>query len=108
MRRVGCEQVSQQKLRRRGRDGQAEDASDCRQHHALDEQLTDNPAAAGAEREADGNLPAAGRAARQLQAGNVHASDQKDQACDDQQHREKQVDCQHLPLSLDPGEAGDG
>ena len=53
-------------------------AGDRCEEHALDEQLTDNPAASGAERGANRHLAATGNAAGQQQIGNVRARDQQD------------------------------
>ncbi len=56
------------------------EAADGRQHEALGQQLTDQPDAARAERGAHAELPFAGGAACQQQAGHVDARDEQHQA----------------------------
>ena len=56
---------------------EAEAAAGDRQHQALDQQLTRDPAAAGADRHAHGDLAAPRRAARELQVGQVGAADEQ-------------------------------
>ena len=49
------------------------------EHHALGQQLADDASAAGAEREADGDLAAALRRAREQQVRDVGARDEQDE-----------------------------
>ena len=62
------------------RQQQPEDAADHRQQNAFDQQLTDDPPAAGAERDADGNLARAPRRPREQQVGDVGAGNQQHEA----------------------------
>ena len=55
------------------------DAADRGEQQAFGQELLDEPPAPRAERHAHGNLPAAGRGARQQEVGDVRAGHQQDE-----------------------------
>ena len=59
---------------------QADAAADEAEHHALDQQLTDDAPARGAEGDADGDLARPMRRAREQQVGDVRAGDEQHEA----------------------------
>ena len=75
--------------RQREREHEPERSADQRQHGALREQLPHQTAAAGAEREPDGNLLAPRRRAAQQQTRQVGAADQQDERRDDRQETDE-------------------
>ena len=89
MGRVGCRQEAEQEPRRPRRDDEPEQPADPREHGALDEQLADDAAAAGAEGQAHGDLFLPGRRPRDQQAGHVGARDQQHAADDAQQQPQR-------------------
>ena len=79
------------------RDEHAEGAADARQQHAFGKKLADDAAAAGAERQPDGDLGASHRTAREQETGDVGARDQQRQ-----QHRRSEGE-QPLPRPSEQG-----
>ena len=75
----GLQGIQQQVVAPKG-DEQAERAAGEREQEALDDQLADDAAARGAEREADGDLARAGGAAGEEHVGEIEAGDEQDAA----------------------------
>ncbi len=61
-------------------DRQTQAAANERQHHALGQQLPDNPPASGSQCGTNRDFPFPGRGTRQHQAGHIRASDQQHEA----------------------------
>ena len=88
---------AQRHQRSRSPVGQQDSASarDERQQQAFGDQLPDDPAAAGAERRANGNLARAGRRLAQQQRGGVGTRDQQHHANDTPQEVQRQTHIAH-------------
>jgi len=87
-------------------DQQAHRAAQHAEQGALGEELADQPAAAGAQREADGDLAAARQGAGQQQVGHVGAGDQQQQTDDGGHHAARQH--QGAALALRQRRLGEG
>ena len=74
------------------RQREARGAADEKQQRRLDEHLANQPAAAGADRQAHRDLPPPCRRARQQHAGDVGARDRQHQRDDAHQHRHERGD----------------
>ena len=82
-----------QPLHERPRQRDRRDRAEHAEQRALDEQLLNQAAAAGADRQAHADLAAARRRARQQHAGDVRAGDQQHEA--DDRHQAGRADRQH-------------
>ena len=70
-------------------------AADAGQHEALDDQLPDDPRAAGAERDAHRDFLLAADRAREQQVGDIGARDQQHQRDGAEQHQQRGPDVLH-------------
>jgi hypothetical protein len=77
------------------RESNRDDAAHEREQEALGEQLTNDPAAAGTDRQTDRDLPFARRGSSEQEVGHVRAGDQQHQA--DRRHQHEQRLLKSLP-----------
>ena len=80
---------------REPRDAQAGRTACKRHDHALDEQLTEEPAAIRAERMADGHLTLAAGGANQQQVRDVGAGNQENEPDRGQEHEQRRPHARH-------------